>query len=216
MENKPTLIIGAGGHCHSVIDCLLRLLPAESFGIVGLPDEKGKVMYGVPVIGSDEDIPALFRTGWKQAVIAIGSIGTPVKRHAMAAQLKAAGFFLPPVIDPSAILAGDCQIDPGAFIGKAVIVNAGAHIGECAIVNTGAIIEHDCRIGPFAHIAPGAVLCGAVDVGENTHVGAGSTVRQCIVIGHDSLIGAGSIVVKDIPSGVCAYGNPIKVRENRP
>ena len=34
---------------------------------------------------------------------------------------------------------------------------------------------------------------------------------QCLNIGKNCMIGAGSVVVKDIPDGVKAYGNPCRV-----
>ena len=37
-------------------------------------------------------------------------------------------------------------------------------------------------------------------------------VDECLNIGKDCMIGAGSVVVKDIPDGVTAYGNPCRVR----
>jgi len=49
------------------------------------------------------------------------------------------------------------------------------------------IIEDDCWI------ASNVVICGGVKIGKNT------------------VIGAGSVVIKDIPSGVLAAGNPCKV-----
>ena len=53
-------------------------------------------------------------------------------------------------------------------------------------------------------------------MGEGTWIGIGSCVIQGITIGGNSVIGAGSVVVKDIPDGVVAYGNPCKVaRENK-
>ena len=42
-------------------------------------------------------------------------------------------------------------------------------------------------------------------------MGAGSVVRQGISIGQTSLIGVGSVVVKDVPDGVKAFGNPCRV-----
>ena len=39
-------------------------------------------------------------------------------------------------------------------------------------------------------------------------------VDECLNIGKGCMIGAGSVVVKDIPDGVTAYGNPCKVKTN--
>lgn len=51
-------------------------------------------------------------------------------------------------------------------------------------------------------------LCGNVTVGEGTMVGVGTVVIPGIKIGKWCTIGAGSVVIRDIPDGVTAYGNP--------
>ena len=71
-------------------------------------------------------------------------------------------------------------------------------------------------IGDYCHIAPGANVSGGTHIGAGTWIGVGACVIQCLNIGKDCMIGAGSVVVKDIPDGVTAYGNPCKVvRENK-
>jgi sugar O-acyltransferase (sialic acid O-acetyltransferase NeuD family) len=99
------------------------------------------------------------------------------------------------VIDDSADIARH-----GVMIAANVTINALAKIGIGAICNTYSVIEHECRIGDFAHIGPGAVLCGNVSIGENSFVGAKSVIRENITIGKNVIIGAGSVVVRDVPT----------------
>ena len=207
---KKLLLIGGGGHCHSVLDSVLKLNEYDAIGIV---DYSNDTVNGIPVVGNDEDLPRLRKNGWTDAFITVGSVGNTSLRHRLFQMVKNEGFTVPSIVDPTAIVADDAEIDEGCFIGKGAIVNAGSKIGKAAIINTGAIIEHDCIVGEFAHISPGAVLCGQVTVGNDTHIGAGSVVRQQIEIGNNSLIGAGSVVVKNIPVNVKAFGNPCKVAE---
>ena len=91
------------------------------------------------------------------------------------------------------------------------MLSAGAIIRGNVIINTGASVDHDCLIDEGAHICPGVRLAGNVSVGRGTWVGIGSTVIQKVSIGQESVIGAASLVLKDIPSGVVAYGVPAKV-----
>ena len=207
---KKLLLIGGGGHCHSVIDSVLSIDEYEKVGII---DNIECSYLNIPVIGIDEDIPRLFNEGWTDAFITVGSVGNTSIRRRLYKMVKEIGLTIPTIVDPTAIIGNGVTIGEGSFIGKKTVVNAGSSIGNCAIVNTGAILEHDCNIGDFSHISPGTVLCGQVSVGNDSHVGAGSTVRQLIKIGECSLIGAGSVVVKDVPSNAKAYGNPCKVVE---
>ena len=205
---KRLLLIGGGGHCRSVLDSVLA---ANIYDGIGIIDPEGSSCLGIPVVGRDEDLPRLLSEGWTDAVITVGSVGETGLRRRLYAAVKAIGFGLPAVIDPTAAVGKDAVLGEGTFVGKRAVVNAGVRTGVCAIVNTGAILEHDCRIGDFAHVSTGAVLCGQVTVGNDVHIGAGTTVRQSIRIGDSALIGIGSTVVKDIPAGTKAYGNPCRV-----
>ena len=50
-----------------------------------------------------------------------------------------------------------------------------------------------------------------ITVGSNVWFGAGVTVCPGVTIGDNSTIGAGSVVVRDIPAGSVAVGNPCRV-----
>ena len=209
MGNK-LLLIGGGGHCSSVIDSVMSLGDYEEIGII---DQKGEELFGIPVIGTDADLERLYSEGWNKAFITVGSVGDTSVRKKIYENLKEIGFEMEIIIDPTAVISIGCEINEGTFVGKNAVINSGSKIGACSIINTGAIIEHECAIGTFSHISPGAVICADVTVGSNTHIGAGSVVIQGIKIGSDCLIGAGSVVVKDVAAGNKAFGNPCKVIE---
>lgn len=206
--NKRILLIGGGGHCKSVLDSLLELNEYAEIGIVDKRENVGKSVMGVPVVGCDDNLAALFSDGYGYAFVTVGSIGNPTLRIKLFNLLSEIGYEIPAVIDGSAKVSKHAKIEQGVFIGKQTIVNAGALIQKGAIINSGAVVEHDCQIGAFSHIAPGAVLGGEVVVGENSHVGLNSTVKQQIHIGSNSIIGMGSIVIRSIDHDTVAYGNP--------
>ena len=205
---RKLLLLGGGGHCHSVVDSVFSL---NSYDEIGILDSVDAPCLGVPVIGNDDDIPELMKAGWNEAFITVGSVGNTKVRRKLYEMLKAYGLSIPTIIDPTATVARGTDILEGTFVGKHVVINSGATIGPGSIINTGAIIEHDCIVGDFSHISPGCILCGQVTVGHDTHVGAGTVARQLVKIGDCTLIGAGSVVVEDIPSEVKAYGSPCKV-----
>lgn len=206
------MLIGGGGHCHSVLDSVLALDIYDEVGIIDNIDSDSSC-HGVPVIGLDDDIPALMNEGWSDVFITVGSIGDTRIRRRLYRMVKSLGLAVVSIIDPTAMIARGSVIKEGSFIGKGAVINAGSTVGECSIINTGAIIEHNCDVGAFSHISPGTVLCGQVKIGVDVHVGAGTVVMQQITIGDCTLIGAGSVVVKDIPGNVKAYGRPCKVIE---
>lgn len=217
MENK-LLLIGGGGHCHSVIDSVLSAGLYTEIGVVAKDQDnynelKDDVLLAPYLVGTDESLRKLYESGWNFAFITLGSVGNTKGRRALYKTILELGFEIPIIIDPSAIVSTKATVEKGVFIGKRAVINAGSKVGSCAIINTGTIIEHDCIIGDFVHISPGATLCGQVSIGDDSHIGAGSVVRQCINIGSNSLVGAGSVVVKNVPDNVKAYGNPCRVVE---
>lgn len=207
---RKLLLLGGGGHCHSVIDSVLSLGIYDEIGII---DSTDVPCLGIPVIGVDEDIPELIKMGWNEAFITVGSVGNTRIRRKLYGMLKGYDLTIPAIIDPTAIVVRGTKIQEGTFVGKRAVINTGATLGACCIINTGAIVEHDCKIGDFSHISPGCTLCGQVVVGQDTHVGAGAVVRQLVEVGDRVMIGAGSVVVKNMSSDVQAYGNPCKVVE---
>ncbi|MDO4720814.1 MAG: acetyltransferase [Peptostreptococcaceae bacterium] len=210
---KKLILVGAGGHCRSVIDSIRS---ADEFfieGILDLPERVGSFVDGVEVIGVDAQMKAYFNKGIKYAFLSLGSTGNICLRTHLYGQMLRSGFEIPSIVDATAVLARNVRMGRGVFVGKKAVVNAGTCIGEAAIVNTAAVIEHDCSVGDFAHIAPGAVLCGGVKVGFGSHIGAGSVIIQGVHIGKRSLIGAGAVVLSSIEAHSLAYGNPCKVAE---
>jgi len=212
MKHK-LLLIGAGGHCKVISDLLLKSKEYKTVGIIDLRKNTWDNVFGIPVIGTDSDLPKFFKNGVRHCFISVGSMGNPALRIKLYSIAQRIGFIFPNLIHPSAIISSHASLDKGNYIAPGVIINAGTRIGTNCIINTGALIDHDCVIGDFVHIAPGVVLSGSVSINRNTHVGAGSSVIQGITIGMNSIIGAGSVVVKDIKSNSLAFGNPCKVKK---
>lgn len=208
MEN--IILIGAGGHCKSVIDSILSMKKYNIYGILDNEDNIGKNVCGYMVNYTDNDLSLLYEKGIRKAFITVGSIGNCLIRKKLYSQVKMEGFEVPTIIDASAVVSKFATIGEGVFIGKGSIVNTDASISNMVIVNTGALVEHDCHIDQFAFLSVGVHLSGGVYVGEETHIGTGVNIIQGIKIGRNSIIGAGSVVTRDIDSYKKAYGVPCK------
>lgn len=105
------------------------------------------------------------------------------------------------------------------------------HFHGLAIINYNVVMldTSPINIGAGAFIAPGVVLacsghsidpdqrirgiCTSAPITLKDKVWLGANVTVCggVTIGEGSVIGAGSVVVKDIPPGVVAAGNPCRV-----
>tara|TARA_B100001057_G_C22854427_1_gene952195 strand:- start:2324 stop:2905 length:582 start_codon:yes stop_codon:yes gene_type:complete len=116
------------------------------------------------------------------------------------------------VIHESAVVDSSIFLGTGSQVLHNSTIQVGTKIGKHCIINTAASIDHDCVLGDFSFIGPNATLCGGVEIGEGTFIGAGAVILPYIKIGKNCMIGAGSVVTKNLPDGITAYGNPIKIK----
>lgn len=185
------VLIGGGGHCHSVIDVIEQTNKYEIIGIVDTKENIGKKVLDYKIIACDDDLETIFLS-CKNALITVGQIESNKIRVKIYNNLKKIGFNLPVIISPLAYVSKHSSIEEGTIIMHHALVNANAKIGKNCIINTKALIEHDCVIGDNCHISTASVLNGGVRVKENSFFGSNATSKQSIEI--DGFIKAGSLV----------------------
>ena len=106
----------------------------------------------------------------------------------------------------------------GADIGKNTMISLGAKIdvrrGKITIGDH-CLITHGCYI--LSHDGAAHVMDandtgeGVTTIGNHVFIGVNSVVLSGVTIGDHAIIGAGSVVNKDVPEGVVAVGNPVKI-----
>ena len=193
---EEIIILGQGGHAGSLVDILER---ENKYRIAGYVVNNGGTPDGrYPIIGCDDDLADIFRSGVTNAAMGIGYMGKSNLREKLWEQLKKIGFRFPVICDPSSIVVNSAQIGEGCFIGKGAVINVNASIGKMCIINTGAIIEHDCFVDDFSHISVSTVLCGNVKIGKSSFVGANATIIQGRAIGDNCIVGAGTVVRENV------------------
>lgn len=206
---KTIILIGAriDGHASVVIDCLNLINKYKIIGFLdNSPEFKNKIISGIPVLGSSDDIDKFF----DKADFFHISIGDNVSRGYLFNKLKSLNCNLLTIIHPNAIISDNTTIGEGSFIGPAAIINNNAKLMDCVIINSGAIIEHDNYIGSFTHIAPGSKTAGRVFVDDYSFVGIGSNIIPDIKIGKYVIVGAGSTVIKNIENRRKVVGFPAR------
>ncbi len=196
----PLLLVGGGGHCRACIDVIEAVASYRIAGIVQPFSNGCEPVFGYPVLGSDEDLPALLEQT-RQAVVTVGQIKSPETRMRLFDQLKARGAELPVIQSPTAYRSRHAQIGEGSILMHSSLVNAGVCIGSNCIVNSQALIEHDVEIADHCHVSTGAHINGGVRIGEGCFIGSGAILKEGIEVGARALIGAGQTVLRDIPAG---------------
>jgi len=193
-------VYGAGGHSKVVAD----ILRSCGYTLAGwIDDNPAAAVYTWET----------FRQAHPGGAIALG-IGNNRAREKILAKVSEAGYTLPPLIHPSAVVSPSAIISEGSVIMPLAIVNAEARIGRGCIINSGAVVEHECTLEPYVHISPNAALAGGVNVKNNTHIGIGTNCIQNLTIGDHSVIAAGSVLITDIPDYSLAAGVPATVKKS--
>lgn len=202
---RPLVLLGGGGHCKSVID-VAETAGYSILGILDMPMELGKSLFGYKVIGTDDDIAQYVDKA--DFVITVGFIKNPAIRIKLYNKVKEAGGKLATIIAPTAHVSKYAIIGEGTVIMHQAVVNAGAKIGENCIINTFSNIEHDAQIGSQCHISTGAMINGDCKVGKKCFIGSQSVLANGIEIGDDIVVGAGSLARKNISVKGIYSGNP--------
>jgi acetyltransferase EpsM len=207
MDTSPLIIYGSGGHGKVVLEAALLTELNPYCMIDDQPLESN--IFGVPVLSaSDKQWIGLAKFRF------IVAIGDNRIRSKIFFQLRERGGIPQTVIHPAAVISKTIQIGDGTAVLANVVINHGAIIGENVILNTACSVDHDCRIEDNVHLCPGVRLAGCVTIGNSSMVGIGTSVIPNVKIGPSVVIGAGSVVVRNLPEGVQAFGNPARVRRH--
>jgi len=187
------ILIGAGGHCKSVIDVIEQEGKFKIHGIIDKPKLVGTKVLGYPVIGSEIDLKSLAKK-YKYALVAVGQIKSAFSRIKLFKLGKSAGFYFPSIKSPRAYVSKYAKIGSGTVIMHDAIVNANSIVMENCIINSKALIEHDCLISNHCHISTNAIINGGVKIGSYSFVGSNVTTKNNIIIKANSFIRAGTLV----------------------
>lgn len=190
---KKIILLGGGGHCKSVIDVIELEKKYKIHGIVDKPKFLGSKILGYKVIGSDLDFEYLAKK-YKNAIITVGQIQSPLVRIKLFNLARKAGFKFPPIISPRAYVSKYSRIGMGTIVLHDVVVNSNVSIGNNCIINTKSLIEHDCEISDHCHISTCATINGSVKIRSKCFIGSNATVRDGITIKENSFIKANSLV----------------------
>ncbi len=102
------------------------------------------------------------------------------------------------------------EIHPGAVIGRCVFIDHGMGIviGETAEVGDGSTIYQGVTLGGTS-LTKGAKRHPTL--GRNVIVGAGAKVLGGFTVGDGARIGSNAVVIKEVPAGTTAVGNPARI-----
>lgn len=162
---KRLLILGAGGFGQMVKETALLLGYNE---VVFLDDAYN----GQDSAGRCCDYTIL-QEQYPKAVAAFGNNKT---RLEWTDKLMEAGYEVPAIIHPSAIVAPSAKIEPGCFIMQRAVVNTNSEIQRGALINSGAIIDHDSVVEAGAHVCLGSIVKANCTIESGKKIEAGEVI----------------------------------------
>lgn len=206
---EPIILLGGGGHCKSCIDVIEEEGKYSLIGITDKPDKIGQTMAGVPVIGTDDDLPELQKE-CNNFLITVGHIQSPDIRIKLFRLLISLGANLPVIQSPSAFVSRHAKIAAGTIIMHHAVVNTEAVIGNNCIINTGALVEHESHVGSHCHISTYAILNGQCTVGSYCFIGSRTVLSNNTSVPDHTLVAAGSVILKSLEKSGTYIGNPLR------
>src|SRR5450830_1783449 len=102
------------------------------------------------------------------------------------------------------------EIHPGATIGRRVFIDhgMGVVIGETAEIGDDCTLYHGVTLGGTS-LSKGAKRHPTL--GRGVIIGAGAQVLGGFTVGDGAKVGSNAVVVKEVPAGATAIGNPARV-----
>ena len=203
--NNNLLVLGAGGHGRDVMD--IALLSRKWDKISYLDDKPvSDKLTGIHTIGKLRDFK-LFTDEFSYGFVAIGNNAL---RLQLINEVLEAGFKMPTLIHPTAIISNTVEIECGSVVLAGAIINTCNKISRGCIVNIGSTLGHDCNLSEGVQVSPGANIGGCTSIGERSWICIGANVTNNISIPADTIIGAGAVVVKDITESGTYIGVPVR------
>lgn len=210
MKNRHFAIFGTGGLAREVMQMLRRDMPLQPVFVED--DPHCALIDCIPVYQTE----AWFElTGEKHHCIAVGD---PQARSQIASRFALQGSSPFSYISRKATIVGTGILGPGCIIMDGARISHNFRIYSHFIANYNAVIGHDCSIQSCVTIGPGAHLNGYTRIGECVNVGSNAALingikESPLTIGNNAIIGLGAVVLRNVPEGKTAVGNPARILE---
>lgn len=162
---KDLLILGAGGFGHMIQETA-KLLGYEK--AVFLDD----AVRDPDVVGKCCDYESFLG----QYDTAVAALGDNNMRLHWTEKLMEAGYDVPAIIHPSAVVSPSASVGKGSFIMQRAIVNTHTVVEHGVLINSGGVVDHDSYVERGAHIGLGSVVKANCRIASKVKVEAGEVI----------------------------------------
>ncbi len=162
---RGLLILGAGGMGRMMQETALQLGYED---IAFLDDAKKEK----DVIGKCCDYEN-FLSKYDSAIAAFGDNSM---RLYWTEKLMEAGYQVPSLIHPTAVVSPNATVGRGCFILQRAVVNRDTVLEQAVLINSGAVVDHDSYLSSGVHIGLGSVVKAHCTIAHGTKVEAGEVI----------------------------------------
>ena len=155
-------------------------------------------VFGCKILGGTNLIDELYENGYRNIVLAFGTISQRRKRLEMYESLAKRGWSFPNIVHNQAMLENSVILGTGNVILAGAVVGSDVVLGDFNFINTGVIVSHECRLKNNIHMAPGSILAGRVSIGNSTLIGMNATIYFDTCVGENVTVNNGVVVNCDI------------------
>lgn len=184
--SKTLLILGAGGHGKAVAEAALL---SGSWHKVLFADDRWPDLTevnGIKVVSDIKGIAVLENING-----AIAAVGNNKIRESWVQQIQAACLPLVSIIHPRACVSDTAKIGDGTAIMAMAMVGVDVTLGRCVIVNANATVDHDAKMGDFAHLGVGVQVAGGVEIGARAWLQVGCCAGYNVKVPENQVIPPG-------------------------
>ena len=193
MLNK-LIIIGAGGHCRSVLSAAKSMQTWEDYKVIDFNFSKqNEQIMGFNVLPFNK----ISELNGKNVDFFI-AVGDNSLRKSIFKKISNLKCNFVNIQHPNALIDSHSKIGTGNYFGQFSNIGACANMGNFNIINSFGNIEHEVIIGNFNHLAPSSTICGRSELKNGVFIGSKAVVIEKIKIAENTIIGAGSVVLKSV------------------
>ena len=159
------LILGAGGFGQMAKETALELGYEQ---VVFLDDAAD----GEDVIGRCCD----YILRHEEYPVAVAAFGNNKTRLYWTDKLLEAGYQVPAMVHPSAVVSPSAVLESGCFVMQRAVVNTHTRIERAALINSGAVVDHDSVVCAGAHVGLGSIVKANCTIESGRKVEAGEVI----------------------------------------
>lgn len=175
------------------------------------PEAAGGAVFGHPVLGTRERLPALVAAG---AAVFCNVTGQVWAARQVLGHIEAAGASPVSLVHPGVDLAY-VTLGAGAIVQDGCLIGSGTVVGRCLAMRLQAVISHDVRVGDHVFLGAGAIVSSECVLETGAFIGAGAVIKPGCRVGRHSIVGAGAVVSADLPDESTAGPDRLRVVPGR-